>query len=140
MQAKIQDMLDAIPYVRSHGMCLEECGDVVRVRMPGSPENANMFGSLHAAALYCAAETAAGVAAWLLRPEPDTVVLVHDVNMSYKAKALGDVTAEASLLSLTGAFDTTGRAQAQVAVTVRDTEGVAVLEAAFSYALRRSSP
>lgn len=102
----------------------------VRVRMPASPDNLNIAGSLHASALFCVAETAAGVAAWCIEANPATMVYVRGVDVRYPDRATGDVTAEAAVTGLTGN-------DAAVDVSVTDTVGRVVVSAAFSYALRR---
>lgn len=129
---QLQDMLNGISYVRRHDMIVEDVGDVVRVRMPTSPDNANITGTLHASALFCVAETAAGVAAWCIKRDPDTMVLVRDVEVRYPRPGNGEVVAAARV----GAV---GGGDATVAVTVTDRANETVLGATFTYAIRRAS-
>lgn len=131
---RLQGMLDGIAYVARHRLSVEAVpgdGSQVRVRMPASPDNRNIAGSLHASALFCVAETAAGVAAWCIEADPATMVYVRSVKVEYPARATGDVTAEAAVVSLTGN-------DAEVIVSVSDSDGRVVLDAVFSYALRRT--
>ncbi|MDP4014977.1 MAG: DUF4442 domain-containing protein [Candidatus Nanopelagicales bacterium] len=132
MRNTLQEMLDGIPYVRSHGLVIEHVGPQVRVRMPDDPGNANIAGGLHASALYCAAETAAGVAAWCIRSDPAIIVLVRDVQIRYPRRATGEVHATATVTSVAGT-------DATVEAKVTDEDGLAVLEATFSYAMRSAN-
>lgn len=141
-------MIDGIGYVARHGMIVEAvpgsgaaADDVIgppterpaeaRVRLLASPDNANLVGGLHASALFCVAETAAGIAAWCIESDPATMVYVRSVEVQYPARATGDVVASATVTSLVGN-------DAQVAVVVTDTVERVVLTAQFSYALRRT--
>lgn len=138
----LQRMIDGIGYVARHGMIVEAVpvpgstadGDIreARVRLPASDDNANLVGGLHASALFCVAETAAGIAAWFIEADPATMVYVRSVEVQYPARATGDVVAKATVTTLVG-NDVT------VAVSATDEAGRAVLSARFSYALRRAT-
>lgn len=132
LREKLQGMLDGISYVRRHDMIVEDVGAVVRVRMPANPNNANITGTLHASALFCVAETAAGVAAWCIESDQDTMVLVRDVEVRYPRPGNGEVVANGFV---TGVHD----GDATVAVTVTDGDEETVLSATFTYAIRRAS-
>ena len=144
MRKRVQAMIDSIAFTKGLGMELEECGppgergSVVRVRLPGGEGLANIAGSVHAGATFCAAETAAGVAAWCLRPEPDTLVLLREVTVRYTRRALGDLVAEAEVVSVEGDLEANGRADARVTAEVVDAQGETVLVATFAYAMRRA--
>lgn len=146
---RLQAMLDGIAYVRRHGMIVEAVGGdgggvgggdgadggvggVVRIRMPDSPDNANIVGSLHASALFCVAETAAGVAAWCVESDPATMVLVRNVRVGYPRRAHGEVVAEARVVAVADG-------DATVDVSVTDAAGEVVLDAEFRYAMRRAN-
>ena len=64
----IQEVLARIPYVAHHHLEVEAEPGCVQVRLPPRPELTNHVGIFHAGALYTAAETAAGVAAWGVVP------------------------------------------------------------------------
>lgn len=132
LREQLQGMLDGISYVRRHDMIVEDVGAVVRVRMPANPDNANITGTLHASALFCVAETAAGIAAWCIERDRDTMVLARDVDVRYLRPGNGEVVASGFV---TGVND----GDATVAVTVTDGAEETVLSATFTYAIRRAS-
>ena len=142
MLTRVQAMIDSIAFTKGLGMELEECGPpgergpVVRVRLPGGESLANIAGSVHAGASFCVAETAAGIAAWCLRPGPTTLVLLRESTVRYTRQALGELVAEAEVSSVQGEVEGTGRAEVLVSCDVVDSDGEAVLVATFSYALR----
>lgn len=141
----LQRMIDGIGYVARHGMIVEavpvpavtgeDPADAreARVRLPASADNANLVGGLHASALFCVAETAAGIAAWCIEADPATMVYVRGVEVQYPARATGDVVAKATVTTLVGN-------DATVAVSATDGASRTVLSARFSYALRRAAP
>lgn len=137
----LQRMIDGIGYVARHGMIVEavpvpgtgaEAAGQARVRLPATADNANLVGGLHAAALFCLAETAAGIAAWCIESDPATMVWVRSVEVQYPARAAGDVVAVANVTTLVGN-------DATVAVSATDEAGRTVMTARFSYALRRAA-
>lgn len=132
LREQLQGMLDGISYVRRHDMIVEDVGAVVRVRMPANPDNANITGTLHASALFCVAETAAGVAAWCIERDQDAMVLVREVDVRYPRRGDGEVVASGFV---TGVRD----GDATVVVTVTDGAEETVLNATFTYAIRRAS-
>lgn len=140
---ELQGMLDAIPYVRDQGLCIEldEDGAVV-VRMPWRDAVANHAGGWHAAALYCVAETAGGVAAWLIVGDPTVAPLVREATIRYRRRPEGDVVATALVgadvaAAARAAVQADGRADVDVAVSTTDATGSDVLDVRFDYALRR---
>lgn len=138
----LQRMIDGIGYVARHGMIVEavpapgatadDDAREARVRLPASPDNSNLVGGLHASALFCVAETAAGIAAWCIESDPATMVYVRGVEVEYPARATGDVVATATVTTLVGN-------DATVAVSATDEADRIVLTARFSYALRRAA-
>lgn len=140
--ALLQRMIDGIDYVHRHAIVVEAVpsgpvsgarpadAEVARVRLPASPANSNIAGGLHAAALFCLAETAAGIAAWCIQADPATMVYVRKAEVGYPRRGSGDVVAEARVTRRLGS-------DAEVEVTAADSTGREVLAAAFSYALRR---
>lgn len=137
----LASVLGRIPYLRQHHLEARADGDAVAVRMPLSDGVTNHVGIVHAGALFTAAETAAGVAAWRVVPGDRAFVLLRGATVRYTRRAEGDVFARATVDNAAAeaariAFDETGRADATARVTVVDTRGDTVFDGAFDYALR----
>ncbi|MBI5529446.1 MAG: DUF4442 domain-containing protein [Deltaproteobacteria bacterium] len=135
-------ILDRIPYLRVHHLeAREDPGGAVTLRMPLSETVTNHVGIVHAGALFTAAETAAGVAAWRVIAGDRAFVLLRGATVRYTRRAEGDVVARASVDSAIagvarGAFDEAGRADVTVEVNATDPAGETVFEGSFDYALR----
>lgn len=134
-------VLSRIPYLALHALDATPDGDGVRVRLRFSREVQNHVGTLHAGALFTAAETAAGVAAWRVVPGDRAAVLLRGATVHYTRRAESDVVAVASVdtaaaASAREAFAAGGRADVAAVVRVTDVGGETVFEATFDYALR----
>ncbi len=137
----LREVLARIPYLRPHGLAVDGSGDDVGVRMPLAPALTNHVGILHAGALFTAAETAAGVAAWGVVGGDRAYVLLRSATVRYRRRAETDVAATASIdpeaaRAAVAAFEASGRADVEVEVTVADAAGEPVLHGTFDYALR----
>lgn len=138
----LAEVLARIPYLAPHGLLVEDLdGGAVRVRMDARPGLLNHAGVLHAGALFTAAETAAGVAAWRVVPDDAALVLLRRAEVRYVRRAEGPVAATADIdgaaaAAARQAFGATGRSDVVVAARAADTAGTTVLEATFDYALR----
>lgn len=140
----LEAVLARIPYLAAHALAVEANGEEVRVRMAPKPDLTNHVGILHAGALFTAAETAAGIAAWRIVPGDIAFVLLRRAEVRYTRRAEGGVEAVARVSAsdaeaARSAFAETGRADLAVEVEVADASGAAVLEASFEYALRPRS-
>ncbi len=143
----LDDVLARIPYLRAHELAVDGTEDRVTVRLPVRPQLTNHVGILHAGALFTAAETAAGVAAWRVVDGDRAFVLLRSCEVRYTRRAEGEVRATATVAAADSrpaleAFEATGRADVSVRVTATDATTAVVLEASFDYALRprRSDP
>jgi uncharacterized protein (TIGR00369 family) len=143
---KLDAMLASIPYLAPLNVELVESGsEEVTVRVPFRREVRNYVGTVHAGALFTVAETAAGVAAYLIIPDEGAIALLRGANIRYTRRAEGDITATARIAKgqaegARAAFETDQRANAEVEVTIVDPEGETVFEGTFDYALRRRKP
>ena len=136
----VADVLARIPYLHVHGLDVSTV-DGVRVRMPVKKELTNHVGIFHAGALFTAAETAAGVAAWGIVPGDRAYVLLREATIRYTRRAEGDVQAVARVASdqaeaALATFNDTSRADARIEVSMTDAKGEKVFEGSFDYALR----
>lgn len=142
----LADVLARIPYLAPHGLLIEGLdGGAVRVRMEARPGLLNHVGVLHAGALFTAAETAAGVAAWGVVPGDAALVLLRRAEVRYVRRAESPVTATADVdgaaaAAARQAFAASGRGDVAVAARASDAAGTTVLEATFDYALRPRAP
>ncbi len=137
----LDDVLARIPYLRPHELAVDATADGVTVRLPVRPQLVNHVGIFHAGALFTAAETAAGVAAWRVVDGNRAFVLLRGCEVRYPRRADGDVVSTASIgaadqQAARAAFDDLERADVAVEVTAQDTTGATVLSARFDYALR----
>jgi len=137
----ISDVLARIPYLERHHIALEDVDGAVLVRMPLRTEVTNHVGTMHAGAMFTAAETAAGVAAWRVVPDDQAFVLLRSANVRYTRRAEGDVAWTARIedgvaKSAREEFANSGRADVEVAVKATDPGGEKVFEGTFDYALR----
>ena len=141
----IADVLARIPYVQLHELSAKINDDVVEVQMPPRTAIENHVGIIHAGALYTAAETAAGVAAWSIVAGDEAFVLLRKASVRYTRRASGAVVARAHATPAVArqartAFSETRRADALVEVSVHDDQGETVFEGSFDYALRERRP
>ena len=137
----LRDVLGRIPYLRVHRLEVDDEDGAVAVLMPAREDVENHVGILHAGAIFTAAETAAGAAAWRVVPGDRAFVLLRGATVRYTRRAEGDVIARATVDSAAAeraraAFDETGRADLPARVTVVDPAGETVFEGSFDYALR----
>ncbi len=134
-------LIERIPYLRSHGLVVERVGDAgVEVRMPFAESVENLFGSMHAGALFSLAETAAGVAAYRLGAG-NASVLLRRAEVSYlkavKQAARATATlAEPEASEAMRRFASEGRAEARVEVSVEGLDGETLFSGTFEYAVR----
>jgi len=137
----LADIVAGIPYLRGHGLSVDQTDGGVLVCMPMGEDITNHVGTVHAGAMYTAAETAAGVAAFSIVPDQQAYVLLRGAEVRYTRRAEGDVSAVAHVAageaaSALAAFEDGGRADAKVEVSATDPEGETVFEGTFAYALR----
>ena len=143
---ELDDVLARIPYLNVHDLSVETEGDRVLVRMPLHHALSNHVGILHAGALFTAAETAAGVAAYRVVPGDRAFVLLRSASVSYTRRAESGVLSTGSVEpaaadAARAAFDAEGRADVLARVRCVDAEGETVFEGTFDYAVRpRSVP
>lgn len=138
----LQDTLARIPYIGLHGLevrLLDE--NTVEARMPLRPELANYVGTAHAGALFTAAETAAGAAAYGIVAAADGFALLRGASVRYTRPAESAVLATATVHPERAAaareeFGAKGRADVEIGVRSVDAEGETVFEGGFDYALR----
>ena len=142
----IEAMLEKIPFLAPHGMKLEDLnGGEVSVRMPFRREVTNHVGTMHAAALFAVAETAAGVGAWGVVAGGAAIPLLRGASIRYARRVDGDVVARARVTdqacdAARSAFEQSARADIDVNVTVAGADGEPVFQGTFDYALRPARP
>ncbi len=134
-------LLEAIPYLAVHDLAVDASKTEVQVRMKLKPELSNHVGILHAGAIYTAAETAAGIAAWRVVEGGRAVVLLRSSEVKYTRRAESSLLAIAKVSSTVAEstralFDDKGRADAVAEVRCTDEQGDTVFEGRFDYALR----
>lgn len=145
MSGETAALLAKIPYLDPlHVAVVAEGEEGVTVSAPFGPEVANYAGSFHAGALFTLAETAAGTAAHRLTADLGGFVLLRGATVRYTKRAVGAISATAKALpkdreALRRGFTDSGRADADVAVTITGPEGL-VFEGTFDYAMRRRTP
>jgi len=139
--ARLASVLERIPYLGLHHLDLDATEASVRVRLNPRPELLNHVGIFHAGAIYTAAETAAGVAAWRSVPADAAFVLLRSAEVRYLRRAEGAVTViattdAAAVRAAAARFAQTGRADLAAMTHATDATGAAVFEGSFDYALR----
>lgn len=137
----VADVLGRIPYLASHELLVGERGGVVEVVLPSKVELTNHVGVVHAGAMFTAAETAAGVAAWHVVPDGAAYVLLREARVRYTRRAEGEVRSiaqvdEAAAREARGSFAETRRGDVLVEVEAFDLDGEKVFVGSFDYALR----
>lgn len=137
----VADVLARIPYLRTHELSVSDVDGAVQVKMPLRTEVTNHVGIMHAGALFTAAETAAGVAAWHVVPNDEAYVLLRGATVRYTRRAEGEVSSTARVENAAAeaartAFAATKRADAVVTVEATDPAGETVFKGTFDYALR----
>ncbi len=136
------DLLAKIPYVVWHEIdVLEEGANGVRMRLEDRADVQNYVGTLHAGALFTLAETVAGVAADQTASPQSAFILLRDANVKYTRRAQGNVEASAtpdasSLEIVSQHFQTEGKADLPIDVSITDADAKVVFEGRFNYALR----
>ncbi len=138
----LESMFAAIPYVAHHRIEVvrEDQGDV-EVRLPMNREVTNYVGTMHAGALFTAAESAAGAVAYGVVPGGRAFGLLRGAEITYARRAEADVIArarvdEAAAAAARAALEETGRGDVAIEVTITDPDGEVVFRGAFDYALR----
>lgn len=138
-----RETLAAIPYLGLHGVDLLEAGDgAARVRLPDRPELRNHVGTVHAGALFTAAEAAGGVAA-ATTIDPGAVVLLREARVSYRAPGEGEVVAQGRVEgpaaeSAREAYARSRRGELQARVSVLDAAGTVLVDGTCDYAVREA--
>lgn len=138
----LQDLLATIPYGVWHDVRVDaDDGDEVILSVSFRPELANYAGTFHAGALYTLAETVAGVVADRAVPGERAYVLLRSAQINYTRRPEGDVIAAARKTETDAAaalkdFETSGRADIAVDVSMKDSLGESVFAGRFDYALR----
>lgn len=139
----LKELFDAIPYVLHHQVEILAVDEgEVRLRMPFREELKNYVGTVHAGALYTAAETAAGAAAFGLFPDGGAIALLRGARVRYTRRAEGDVEVTARVgknqaQDTLKTFEETGKGDLAVEVQLTDPQGEVVFEGDFDYAFRR---
>ena len=138
------DMLAAmVPMVRTLGVeRVALTPDRAVLRMPDRNDLHNHVGGPHAGALFSLAESATGVlvigsfAEYLDRFVP----LAAEASIRYRALAMGDVTAEATMsrpkADIVADLEAEGKVRFDVTAVVRTTDGRPTTEVTVSWALR----
>ncbi len=138
----LRKILSSIPYIVHHDVEVVEMGEnEVRVRMPFSKEVQNYVGSMHAGALFTAAETAAGAVAFMVVPDGQTFAILRGADIRYTRRADSDVLAVACITTedastARSTVKDTGRGEVNVSLTLTDKAGEVVVKGNFDYALR----
>jgi acyl-coenzyme A thioesterase PaaI-like protein len=136
----LNSVLARIPYLEPHELEISQGEEHVVVSMNALPGLVNHVGILHAGALFTAAETAAGVAAYGVIPDDKAFVLLRSAKVRYTRRAEGAVSAravvEADLGAVRRTFGETGRGDVLTCVRVFDEGAELVFEGEFDYALR----
>ncbi|MCT9931225.1 DUF4442 domain-containing protein [Planotetraspora sp. A-T 1434] len=136
-------MLDSVPFARLLGIWFDSVGSGTAVaRMPDRADLHNHVGGPHAGALFSLAESASGAA--MLSAFGDqlsrAVPLATVAQIRYLKLAKGEVTASATLRAdrtgVVAQLDEGRRPEFDVAVDIRDAEGVVVSEMTVSWTLR----
>ncbi|MEW6472010.1 MAG: PaaI family thioesterase [Actinomycetota bacterium] len=131
-----------IPLYEHIGIRIESVGEVLACTVPLTEANANHLGGVHAAVQWAAAEVLGGIA-FLAHPElGDCWIVVPDLNITFKRVARTALRAEAvfdavRVDDVAAQLAATGRADYEVAMTLRDTTGDVVATAVGHYHLRR---
>ncbi len=138
---ELHEVLGRIPYVGLHRLGIEELDGEVRVCIETHPELTNHVGIFHAGALYTAAETAAGVAAWRVIDGDAAFVLLRGATVRYTRRHDGPVTFTARVGTEVAerartVFAESGRANAALDVRGVDASGELVFDGSYDYALR----
>lgn len=136
-------LLNSVPFARHLGIIFDKAADGVAVcRLPDNSELRNHVGGPHAGALFTLAESASGAAmlSALSHELSRAVPLTTGAEVRYRKLALGEVVAEGRLLgdrtSVAERLDAGERPEFDVAVAVRNTDGVVVSEMTFHWTLR----
>lgn len=138
-----QATLDAIPYLRLHGVqLLEAGGGRAWISLPDRPELRNHVGIASAGALFTLAEAAGGVAA-ATTTEDGTAVLLRGADVRYLRPGEGEVTAvgrvdEAHADEARRGYRQSLRAELTAQVSVADADGAELLSGSYDYAVREA--
>ena len=138
----LKAILDSIPYIVHHDIeILETSENEVRLLIPFRQEVRNYVGTMHAGALFTAAETAAGAVAFMVVPGGQTFALLRGVDIKYTRRAESDVVAVARIkpedaVSARTSVEKTGRGDVIVSLILTDKEDAVVFQGNFDYALR----
>ncbi|MBX6381967.1 MAG: YiiD C-terminal domain-containing protein [Microbispora sp.] len=136
-------LLDSVPFARLLGITFDSIGSGTAVaRLADREDLHNHVGGPHAGALFTLAETASGAA--MLSAFGDqlsrAVPLATEAKIRYVKFAKGEVTATATLRAdreaVVARLDAGERPEFEVAVEIRNAEGVVVSEMTVSWTLR----
>ncbi|MGD9968056.1 MAG: PaaI family thioesterase [Hyphomonadaceae bacterium] len=142
MTAATQQLLDSIAYIAWHGQRVSEEGEAwATIVQPARDDLLNYVGLTHAGATYTLAETACGVVADALARTLGGFILLRAAEGRYLRPANGVLSARAQAddsarRAAAAAFSENGRADLPIAVVVESSDGQAVFEGHFQYALR----
>lgn len=140
-------LLQTVPFARTLGVTFDKVDDgFAACRLPDRPDLHNHVGGPHAGALFTLAESASGAA--MLSAFGDqlsrAVPLAMGSTVRYRKLAMGEVTAEGRLLAdraeVVAKLDAGERPEFDVAVEVKNAEGVVVAELTVSWTLRPNRP
>lgn len=136
-------LLDSVPFARLLDISFDSVGSGKAVaRMPDRSDLHNHVGGPHAGALFTLAETASGAAMLSAFGDQLTraVPLVTGARIHYRKPAMGAVTASATVhadrADVVAQLDEGKRPEFDVAVAIRNAEGVVVSEMNVSWTLR----
>ena len=136
---------EAVPFARTLGIeYLELSAEHAVVRLPDRAEQHNHVGGPHAGAMFTLGESATG--AIVLASFPDLLAeytpLAAGAQIRYRALAMGDVTAEATLAraaaDVRADLARDGRARFDVGVVLRDAAGTVTGEMSVTWAFRKA--
>ncbi|MFI6395620.1 DUF4442 domain-containing protein [Nonomuraea sp. NPDC050547] len=136
-------MLQTVPFANTLGVVFDKVSDGYALcRLPDRADLHNHVAGPHAGALFTLAESASGAA--MLSALGDqlsrAVPLATGATIRYRKLAMGEVTAEAHLQversEVVGRLDAGERPEFEVAVELKNAEGVLVSEMTVSWTLR----
>lgn len=135
----IQAVLDSIPFVAKVGVrCEAFSPGKVALSLPDAKSNQSHAATVHAGALFTLAETA-GSAACATHPDLQTYQLMaKGFNVRYHTVAVGGVVARCHVTpelarTILWGVTTTGKAEAEVPVEIKDSRGEIVAEFVAHY-------
>jgi uncharacterized protein (TIGR00369 family) len=134
---------ELIPFVKKAGITVEELTSTkVRLRVPHEPTNLSPMGTLHAGALFTAAETCAATLCFVSLGE-SVMVVAKAGDIRFRRPGRGDVLALAQMTpveaqKLLDGVQRDGKLDAQVVVELADAGGEPVATSTVTLSLRRA--